>query len=351
MESKNKRRKPILVVLFILLNVAVILITATSEFGNSKNATALSQVHLNGWLLIPALLCFIIATIANLYKYVIMIRESYPKDKTPSKHEIWKHTWRVVMLGKYYDNVTPAAVGGQPFQIYYMYKNTNLPHGKAAAIPIVGMITTQIGFLAIAVVCFLIYGIAREQAALMLMAWLGLLFYAFWPAMVAGIIYFPKQTVKFLGFLVKILAKIHIVKNYDTALAKVEKEVMDYAKATKVIFKKPKMFTKQFVLSVIYNSFVSIIPFFVLTAFGGNTGFFECFIITVAVTSAVYFVPTPGNSGAAEGTFYLVFSALSTGYVFWAMLVWRFFSYYIYIILGLLTYFKMHLEKKDVKIE
>jgi uncharacterized protein (TIRG00374 family) len=96
----------------------------------------------------------------------------------------------------------------------------------------------------------------------------------------------------------------------------------------------------------VFHILISSIPFFVLTAFGGSVDFLPCFVTTVAVTSAVYFVPTPGNAGAAEGTFYVVFSALSRGYVFWAMLVWRFFSYYIYIIMGPIIYFKMHLERK-----
>ena len=91
---------------------------------------------------------------------------------------------------------------------------------------------------------------------------------------------------------------------------------------------------------------IAVIPYFVLTAFGGDVGFWSCFATTVAVMSAVYFIPTPGNSGAAEGTFFVVFSALSQGYVLWAMLVWRFFSYYIYIIMGPIIYWRMHLEKK-----
>ena len=100
-----------------------------------------------------------------------------------------------------------------------------------------------------------------------------------------------------------------------------------------------------------FNFLTALIPFFVLTAFGGNVDFLPCLVTTVAVTSAVYFVPTPGNAGAAEGTFFIVFSALSSGYVFWAMLFWRFFSYYIYIIMGPVIYFVMHLEKRSDKDE
>ena len=114
----------------------------------------------------------------------------------------------------------------------------------------------------------------------------------------------------------------------------------------KKILKTKGLFVKTIALSIGFNTFIAAIPFFVLTAFGGEVGFLPCFVTTMAVMSAICFVPTPGNAGAAEGTFFVVFSALTEGYIFWAMLVWRFFSYYIYIIIGGIIYWRMHLEKK-----
>ena len=140
-------------------------------------------------------------------------------------------------------------------------------------------------------------------------------------------------------------------KNYEETAEKVEYEVKEYTKSVKTILKTKGLFLKSILISVIYNLLVASIPFFVLTAFGGSVDFIHCFVTTIAVMAAIYFIPTPGNSGAAEGTFFLVFSALSSGYVFWAMLVWRFFSYYIYIIMGPIVYFFMHLEKKRAKID
>lgn len=345
----KKKRKIVGFVLFVILNAAVITITAVSEFSNSANASELSEVKINWWLLIPAIVCFVLATLANIYKYVIMIKESYDKDQRPTNRFIWEIAWRVVMLGKYYDNITPAAIGGQPFQIYYMHKNSKLSSGHATSIPIVGMIVGQVGFLILAIFCFLFSNIAFTNPALMVTAWFGLLFYAFWPVMVAGVSFFPKATAKFLQFCVKVLAKVKIVKNRKEALEKVEKNVAEYAKSIRTIAKTKGLLVRTIVLATIFNILMAMIPFFVLTAFGGKIGFFECFALTVAVMSAIYFIPTPGNAGAAEGTFFLVFSALASGYVFWAMLVWRFFSYYIYIIIGLIIYLRMHFEKKSAK--
>ena len=254
---------------------------------------------------------------------------------------------RTVLLGRYYDNITPAAVGGQPFQMYYMRKNSGLPAGASTSIPIFGMISIQIAFIIIALLCFLFGNLFETNPALFLTALFGLLFYAFWPIMVAGVTYFPKPTKKIIISFVKFFTKIRIIKNDKKILDKVEKETDEYVGAVKTILKTKGLFVKVITWSLIYNILIAMIPFFVLTAFGGTVGFFSCFVTTVAVMSAIYFIPTPGNSGAAEGTFFLVFSALSSGYVFWAMLIWRFFSYYVYIIMGLITYFAMHLEKRQ----
>ena len=346
--SSKKSRKVIFTVLFVLLNVTVIALTAVNEFGNSRNAAELSEVKINWWFLIPAAGCFVVALLVDILKYSLMIRKVSKEHngKVVPRDKAWKLARRTVILGRYYDNITPAAVGGQPFQIYYMRKNGGLPSGLATAIPIFGMISLQLGFIVIALLCFTLGRAFDHNPALVVTAWIGLAFYAFWPVMVGMATFFPRATTGLIKLLVRLLAAVRIVKNREKAFHKVESEVSEYAKAVKIILKKRGLFAQTILLSLAFNLLTAAIPYFVLTTFGGTMDFMQCFVLTVAVMSAVYFVPTPGNSGAAEGTFYMVFSALSSGYVFWAMLFWRFFSYYIYIIMGPVTYFFMGLEKR-----
>ena len=347
MSEKTKKKKwikPLLIILFILLNVVVIGATAVAEFGNSKDATEFSEISINWWLLVPATLCFLVALTIDIHKYALMIRKMSRDNQ--EQGNIRKVARRTVLLGKYYDNITPAAVGGQPFQMYYMRKNSGLSRGASTSIPIFGMISIQIAFIIIAVICFVFGGLVHSNPALLLTALFGLLFYAFWPVMVAGVTYFPKPTTKLLKSIIKLLAKIKIIKNKEKVLQKIENEADEYVGAVKMILKTKGLFLTVIVWSLIYNILIASIPYFVLSAFGGSVDFLSCFVITIAVMAAIYFVPTPGNSGAAEGTFFVVFSALSSGYVFWAMLIWRFFSYYVYIIIGPIIYFFMHLEKR-----
>lgn len=350
----KKWRKRLLIALFVLLNVVVIALAGFSEFGNAENAAQLADVKINTWLLLPAIGFFVVAVVLDIYKYVLMMRKldtSGGAGHRRKKRDFWKVARRTVLLGRYYDNITPAAVGGQPFQMVYMRKNSGLSKGASTSIPVCGMISIQIAFIMIALCCFLFGGVAGDNPALIVTAWLGLLVFAFWPVMVAGSFLFPKAITGLVKWFVKILDKLRIIKDREAVFEKVEYEIAEYAKSIRLILKSRGLFAEVIIISLVYNFLIASIPYFVLTAFGGDVGFWSCFGTTIAVMSAVYFVPTPGNSGAAEGTFFLVFSALSTGYVFWAMLVWRLFSFYIYIIMGLIIYAVMQYEKKHGKID
>ena len=341
----KKWRKILLTLAFIAINVGVIVATAVNEFGNSKTAAELSEVKINWWLLIPATLCFVGMIGLEYWKYIIMLRR-LTKPGTFTRGEAFKVAFNNVMLGRYYDKVTPASIGGQPFQIYELTKLGKLSHGLAAAIPIFSMISGQVALLLISIICFVLGGATVNNAALMSLAWIGLLFYAFWPVLVFGMAFLPKPTTRVLQWFARVLARLKIVKNREKALGSIETEIGDYAKCVRRILKTPAVFWGVMAMSLMSNFLISLVPYYVLTAFGGDVGFWPCLVLTMAVSSAIYFVPTPGNSGAAEGTFYMVFSALSSGYVFWAMLVWRFFSFYIYIIVGPLIYLRRQIEKR-----
>ena len=57
--------------------------------------------------------------------------------------------------------------------------------------------------------------------------------------------------------------------------------------------------------------------------------------ITLILFASIAFIPTPGNSGAADLSFFMFFkSGLKAGLAFPATIVWRLLSFYGYIIIG-----------------
>ena len=335
--KKPNWKKRILVGLFVAFNATIILWTATSEFSGKDNSVAFRDIKLNGWLLIPALLLFVIGFGAEIYKYIYM-------TKKLGEQNDWRVGARTVILGRYYDNITPAAVGGQPFQIHYMHTH-GVKHGYDAIIPIFGLISTQIAFIFVAIFTYIFFGRLVDSSILGL-GLLGLIFYAIFPVAIIIATFFPKTLESIIIWGVKLLAKIHIVKDKDEAIKKTEHKINRYTNCIKTIIKDKKLTAVTLLLSVVFHICITALPFFILKAFGGSMSFFTCFATILAITAAVYIAPTPGNSGFAEGSFFLVFSSLTTGYIFWAMLFWRFFTYYSYIILGLATYGLIAYEKK-----
>jgi len=84
---------------------------------------------------------------------------------------------------------------------------------------------------------------------------------------------------------------------------------------------------------------------------------FEIVSLAAICDSAASFIPSPGGSGAAEISFLAVFTTLVPDQTaFWALLFWRFISYYSFIVQGFVLTFidfitgkKRAVLGKDVK--
>lgn len=339
-DSRRKKHiKQLLIILFVLFNVLIIFWTAKKEF--SRDQAIEMDVRMPWWLLIPALLSFLIAVSAEVYKYSLLLeRFIKKKDFTLAR--------QTVLIGRYYDNITPSAIGGQPMQILHM-RSRGVPSEYAAMIPIIGFVSTQLAFVFLALLT-LIFGRNLVLSDVVYAAsFIGIFFYAFLPVSIVLFALAPKMSSRVVGSVLSFLAKIHVIKDVDKAREKTFGEIKKYAKCIKTVIHERHLLLKVMGLSFLYQLGMLSIPFFVVTAFGGGIGYLPATFTAVAILAAIAFVPTPGNAGAAEGSFYLVFAALPSGSTFWAMIVWRTLTYYSFILAGALTYLEMGIKKRRLK--
>ena len=326
---------------FVLLNIVIIAWTAFSEF-SGENAR-LRDLRVRWALLLPALLCLALAIAAGTAKLVLIMNRTTGRSS-------WSVALRTLLIGRYYDNITPAAVGGQPFQIYYL-KGNGYSTAESAAIPLSAFMSMQLAFIVLAAAMFIGFGDLILSDTIHFTAWIGLLFYGFFPVVILLSVIFPKAIARATEGLFGLLSKMRLVKDRDASIAKARGQIEEYSDCIRGLLKRPRLCVQIFLLSVAYQVAINTIPFFVLLAFGGSLNWFSCLVTALAINSSISFIPTPGNAGAAEGSFYLVFSHLTTGSVFWAMLFWRFFSYYAWIILGWGAYGTMYLDKKPETVD
>ena len=328
----NKVLKRVGLILFILLNAAVIYFTAASEF--SKKAPAPVRFSFTNILfLLGGILCLVIVLGSETSKYMIMMRHLGEKVS-------FRHAFSTAALGKYYDCITPSGAGGQPFQIYYLYTN-GYSDGAASAMPLSGFFTMQFGFVILCIFTF-IFGNgaidATGQTGIKITAYFGAFAYTIVPVMIIISGVAPKIAMRIVAFFVRIGAALHIVKKPNHTIMKAVRSLNNYSVNIKRITQDKWLLVKLLVLSTIFQMAMCSMPFFAVRTFDGKLNYFDALFMCVFIQAAISLIPTPGNSGAAEGSFYIVFSSLGTAGTFWAMLIWRFLCYYSFIVIGVLIY-------------
>ena len=331
-KKKNKWVKRGGIVLFVLLNAAVIYFTAANEF--SKKAPAPIKFDFTNVLyLFGGILCLVIFLGCETAKYMIMMRHLGEKVS-------FRHAFCTAALGKYYDCITPSGAGGQPFQIYYLHSN-GYSNGASSAMPLSGFFTMQFGFVILCIFAFIFgNGVANGVLApgIKITSYCGAIGYTIVPVMIIITGIAPKIAMRIVAFFVRTGAKLRIVKKPNHTIMRAVRSLNNYSTNIKMITKDRGMLFKLLLLSVILQLAMCSMPFFAVHTFGGDIGFFEALILCIFIQSAISLILTPGNAGAAEGLFYIVFSSLGKSGTFWAMLLWRLLCYYSFIIIGVLVY-------------
>jgi uncharacterized protein (TIRG00374 family) len=188
----------------------------------------------------------------------------------------------------------------------------------------------------VALVVFIFNGsVAENVDAIRISAYIGLVFYLFVPLCVILLTVIPKAFGGMVRVFVKAFKKMHIIKDYDLAVERIFGSLGEYCESLKLLWKSRHLLTKLLIFSIIYHVAILSIPFFVLWAFGGTHSWWMVFSLMAFIYAAIAIIPTPGNAGAAEGSFYAVFSSLTSGYLFWGVVIWRVLCYYSWLTAGL----------------
>ena len=337
---RRKRRLRLVGILaFILLNGIVLFFSGRSDFAKDAPPIAFELFSPRNILsLFCAVLCVAAAIGAETGKYLLMMRKL-------GQHFSPRVALETMILGKYYDCITPSGAGGQPFQIYHLHSR-GYTGGARSAMPLACFMSTQYAFVLLALVLFIFNNEAADALGIRIAAYVGLVAYSAVPTLVALTAVSPALSGRIVSFFVHIGAKLRLVKDPEATVEKVENALHRYSVSLRIIVASRKLTAMLFVLSLVYQAALCSIPFFVVRIFDGGLGYVESLTMCLYVYASVTLVPTPGNAGAAEGSFYILFDQLDTTGVFWAMLIWRFLCYYLFILLGLVVYGCRYVERK-----
>ena len=141
------------------------------------------------------------------------------------------------------------------------------------------------------------------------------------------------------GRIIRLLEKMRIIKKPEIAIAKVTDTLDTYHTALHDLLRQPFQIVLQFLMSTI--SLLGLISsvVFVYKAFGlSGTPWYQLVTISFLLYISASATPLPGASGAQEGGFLLYYRDIfPEGIIGLALLVWRFFTFYLYLIVGVFT--------------
>ncbi len=242
--------------------------------------------------------------------------------------------------------VTPMQSGGGPFQVYALYKK-GIPVGKGIAITLMRtMLTILILTLAVPTVMMLDPEILEGSPFLK-----GLVFYvlmvilATW-AFVAFTIMKPEMIKKLARVVVMWLRRFRFMKSNRTVIKIVQwldREIDNYILNFRLAFHSGKLWVAAAViLSVLHLlALFSVLPV-LMSAVGLPFRYTQTIAVQAVFMFILYFVPTPGASGVAEGGGALLYSVLMPENMAGIMsLICRFFTDYISIFMGVIVVVRM----------
>lgn len=301
--------------------------------------TIRSLLHADKLKLLMALCVVFIAWICDAGRFCAL---SYAAHERVSFSLGIVLTW----LNYFGSAVTPMQSGGGPFQVYALYKK-GIPVGKGIAITLMRtMLTILILTLAVPAVTMLDPEILAGNPFLK-----GLVFYvmivilATW-AFIAFTIMKPEMIKKLSRIIVLWLHHFKFMKSNHAVIKLVrwlDREVDNYILNFRLAFHSGKMWV---MIAVILSVLHLLALFTVLPVLMSAVGLPFRYTQTIAVQAVfmfiLYFVPTPGASGIAEGGGALLYSVLMPANMAGVMsLICRFFTDYISIFMGVVVVVRM----------
>ncbi|MGC9490822.1 MAG: lysylphosphatidylglycerol synthase transmembrane domain-containing protein [Thermovirgaceae bacterium] len=237
--------------------------------------------------------------------------------------------------------ITPMQSGGGPFQVYFMFK-AGIPIGKGVAITLVSTLMTlfQVGLIVPLVFLFKPEMLEGRFFLHGVLGYVVLFVVGTWLLVVLSLVR-PSLMKKWAGMLLMLLKRVGVVKPKRVlrTLRRIHSEIDNYSRNFRLFFSKG---FPLFLIALVFSWMQMVAMFSILPcliwSLDLEVNFGEAFLAQALFLFILYFVPTPGASGVAEGGGAAIFSFL----VPWNMagvlvIAWRFFTEYISIAMGALV--------------
>lgn len=287
----------------------------------------------SGWWI----LCAILATVFRDFGYIYRMRV------LSDGHLNWSQSYNVTMLWEFASAMTPSVVGGSGIAMFIIGRE-GLALGRATAIVLVTALMDELFYVVAVPVVFLFVGMDNLFPAQLNNAfwglpirtifWIGYGFIVLLVLFVFYSVFFRPRAFKFV--LLKIF-KLPFLRRWRPGVIRVGDDIVTTSAELRG---KPKRFwAKAFGATCFSWASRFLVINFIAAAFFTVGDHLLLYARQLIMWVILLISPTPGSSGVAEVAFSGFFRDLlpAVGYIGAIALLWRLFTYYLYLIVGSIT--------------
>lgn len=320
--------RKLLNLLFLLLTLGIVLYIGLSGNELDDLLNALKEFSPIGFL--ACFVCWFVYLLMDaLSVHCYLRRQGYKLRIVDSLH--------AAIVGLYYCNITPGASGGQPMEMYVLSKK-KVPIGYSGSALAIKFVVFQAVLLLSGAVLWFAHRsfVASHTDGIRWMVLLGYVVNCF---SISGVVLMAINRRAVMWVINKCIAvgvKLRICKDPEASREKWTNHCTSFLESFRSLLKHPEDLLVQIVIAFVELMALMMVPVCIHRALGlGGVSVIEMITVGVLLYISASYTPLPGASGAQEGGFALFFSGLfPDATLFVALLIWRFFTYYLTIVVG-----------------
>ncbi|OYD17550.1 hypothetical protein CH333_00555 [candidate division WOR-3 bacterium JGI_Cruoil_03_44_89] len=233
------------------------------------------------------------------------------------------------ILGGSFLTLVPFGVAGVPLQMYILHRENGLSIGESGSVLLMRSLLLTLILPVVLPIVYIYYSTIFQQGFvlnisryLLVAVGLGILI------LVLGSL----NTDRTRGFLYRFAKS----KKARGIVDRVTKEIFNMKSTLRQFFVRGKWkLPLAFLVACVSRACFFFLPYPILRGIGLSPPVLQTMITQIILSYLLLFAPTPGASGIAEGGGFLLFKPLCPEHLLGIFIVlWRFFSYYLLVILG-----------------
>lgn len=315
-----------------VFNIALILILGASItfflISKTNNLEDIAKLSLR-WGFI-ALSCMILYWVfETMVQHLLMARIQH-------NNRLW-NTFKVVMSGHFFNAITPFSSGGQPMQLFIMTKQ-GIPIGTSASVLLSKFIIYQmiLTLYSLIVLLLQLQFFVSKMSGIIYLSLIGFILNLAIVVVLIMAAFMKRQTTFLAVKVIELLHKMTLIKKPYTMKKKLIGQIAIFNDNVKELLKNKKLLCLVSGLTILQLTAYFMIPYAVYRGFGlSGANIFVVISASAFIVMFSSFIPVPGGSGVAEGSFFILFQLFFPKSILpIAILIWRIVTFYIPLCLG-----------------